>query len=67
MLALGKIDSFDVVSSMIGSTIEHNPIKEHSAIYNELLPIYIRISRQLTEEYDAIAKFQRNMNKIDHK
>lgn len=67
LLALGKIDSFDVVSSMIGSTIEHNPIKEHSAIYNELLPIYIRISRQLTEEYDAIAKFQRNMNKIDHK
>ncbi|SDF48628.1 gluconate kinase, FGGY family [Fontibacillus panacisegetis] len=67
LLALGKIDSFDVVSSMVGSTIEHNPIKEHSAIYNELLPIYIRISRQLTEEYDAIAKFQRNMNKIDHK
>ncbi|MNW32921.1 Xylulose kinase [compost metagenome] len=67
LLALGKIDSFDVVSSMIGSTIEHNPIKENSAIYNELLPIYIRISRQLTEEYDAIAKFQRNMNKIDHK
>ncbi|MBA9085913.1 gluconokinase [Fontibacillus solani] len=67
LLALGKIDSFDVVSSMVGSTIEHNPIKENSAIYNELLPIYIRISRQLTEEYDAIAKFQRNMNKIDHK
>lgn len=67
LYALGKIDSFDVVSSMVGGTIEHTPIKENSAIYNELLPIYIRISRQLTEEYDHIAEFQRKMSQIDHK
>ncbi|MNP25340.1 Xylulose kinase [compost metagenome] len=67
LYALGKIDSFDVVSSMVGGTIEHTPITENSAIYNELLPTYIRISRQLTEEYDAIAKFQRKMNQLDHK
>ncbi|MNN82753.1 hypothetical protein D3C81_1997190 [compost metagenome] len=52
---------------MVGGTIEHTPITENSAIYNELLPTYIRISRQLTEEYDAIAKFQRKMNQLDHK
>lgn len=61
LYALGKIDSFNVVSQMVGGTYEHTPIKENCAIYNELLPIYIRISRKLTDEYDAIAKFQRHI------
>lgn len=62
LYALGKIDSFDVISDMIGDTYEHTPIQGNSTIYNELLPIFIRISRKLTEEYDAIARFQRKMN-----
>ncbi|MNO15040.1 Xylulose kinase [compost metagenome] len=64
LYALGKIDSFSAVSNMVGDTIEHNPIEENSAIYSELLPIYIRISRKLLEEYDAIASFQRKMGRI---
>lgn len=61
LYALGKIDSFDVVSDMVGGTFEHSPIKEHATVYKELLPIYIRISRKLEEDYEAIAKFQRGL------
>lgn len=63
LYALGKIDSFDAVSNMVGGTFEHTPIKENAAIYKELLPIYIRISRKLEEDYEAIAKFQRGLPK----
>jgi len=61
LYALGKIESFDVVSDMVGGTFEHSPIKEHATVYKELLPIYIRISRKLEEDYEAIAKFQRGL------
>lgn len=63
LYALGKIDSFDVVKEMIGETYEHIPNKDNAAIYKELLPIYIRISRKLEEEYEAIARFQKNSSK----
>ncbi|MBU5673724.1 gluconokinase [Paenibacillus brevis] len=59
LYALGDIDSLDVVASMVGSTFKHLPAKEHAAIYKDLLPIFIRISRKLEEEYEAIAEFQR--------
>lgn len=59
MEALGEIDSLNVVSDLVGDTHSHQPNKENVQIYSELLPIYIRISRKLTEEYTEIAKFQR--------
>lgn len=62
LYALGKIDSFSQVADMIGQTHEHKPLREHAAIYKELLPIYIRISRKLEEDYQAIAEFQRNFH-----
>lgn len=58
LYALGDIDSFDIVKEMVGGTYEHTPTPEHAAIYKLLLPIYIRISRKLEEEYEAIAEFQ---------
>lgn len=63
LYALGDIDSLDAVTSLVGSTHEHLPVKEHAAIYKELLPIFIRISRKLEEEYEAIADFQRRDSK----
>ncbi|WP_199925467.1 gluconokinase [Paenibacillus bouchesdurhonensis] len=63
LYAIGKIDSFEVVKKMIGETYEHAPNKESATIYKELLPIYIRISRKLEEDYEAIAHFQKNLNR----
>jgi gluconokinase len=59
MYAIGKINSLGVVSEMVGSTYQHVPIQEIAKIYQELLPIYIRLSRLLEEEYESISNFQR--------
>ncbi|WP_183602182.1 gluconokinase [Paenibacillus phyllosphaerae] len=61
LYGLGKIDSLSVVSNMVGATHSHKPNPEHAAVYHELLPIYIQISRKLEEEYTAIAKFQQKL------
>ncbi|ASN06136.1 gluconokinase [Virgibacillus necropolis] len=59
MYAMGEIDDFSIVSKMVGNTNTHHPVEETTAVYRELLPIYIRLSRILNEEYENIAAFQR--------
>ena len=59
MYATGEIEDFSIVSEMIGETHTHSPDPEASAIYRELLPIYIRLSRLLKDEYESISDFQR--------
>ncbi|MET3850957.1 gluconokinase [Paenibacillus sp. OAE614] len=61
LYAMGKADSLSVVSGMVGSTHQHTPVKENAQIYHQLLPIFIKISRNLEEEYKAIADFQRSL------
>lgn len=58
MYALGEIDDFSIISEWVGSTHVHNPIEENVNIYIELIPIFIRISRLLEQEYQDITKFQ---------
>ncbi|MFD0696474.1 gluconokinase [Paenibacillus sp. GCM10027628] len=59
--AIGKADTLEIVANMVGSTHQHQPIREHAEIYHQLLPIYIQISRKLEAEYEAIAKFQQKL------
>lgn len=59
MYALGEIKDFSIVSDMIGETRTHHPDAAASKTYRELLPIYIRLSHLLKEEYESIAEFQR--------
>ncbi|SFD89356.1 gluconate kinase, FGGY family [Lentibacillus persicus] len=59
MYAIGEVDDFSVVSEMVGNTNTHVPDEATTNVYRELLPIYIRLSRMLTEEYESIASFQR--------
>ncbi|MCZ8537898.1 gluconokinase [Paenisporosarcina quisquiliarum] len=66
LYATGKIDSFDVVSDMIGSTFKHTPIESDVQEYRELLPIFINISRVLEKEYASIAKYQRSLIKTNN-
>ncbi|UHA74275.1 gluconokinase [Paenibacillus sp. 481] len=61
LYAIGKTDRLEIVADMVGASHHHKPIAEHSRIYDELLPIYISVSRQLKDEYKAIAKFQRKL------
>lgn len=58
LYSVGMIDSLHVVSDMVGATFHHEPIKENVQVYHELLPIYVRLSRLLKDEYEHIAAFQ---------
>lgn len=61
LYSLGEINSFEVVSEMIGSTYKHTPKGDAVKEYRELLPIFIELSRVLTEDYSRIAKYQRGL------
>jgi gluconokinase len=61
LYATGKIESFEVVSEMIGSTYKHTPKEEAAKEYRQLLPIFINLSRVLTEDYSRIANYQRSL------
>ena len=58
MYALGEIEDFSIMSELIGSTHVHQPIKSNVEIYEDLTPIYIRVSRLLEDEYVNITNFQ---------
>ena len=64
LYATGRTESLDIVASMVGGTHEHQPIEQNAVVYKSLLPIYIRISRKLEEDYEAISEFQRKFMKI---
>ncbi len=63
LYATGKIDSFEVVSEMIGSTHMHSPNEEAAKEYRQLVPIFINLSRALEDDYARIANYQRSLIK----
>ncbi|MDR5585417.1 gluconokinase [Paenibacillus larvae] len=65
LYATGRTDSLSVVSGMVGVTHEHKPVKKNAEIYHELLPIFISFFRKLDKEYEAIAKFQQKMFRMN--
>lgn len=58
LYATGRVDNLNVVSKMIGSVHSHEPIKENIEIYQQLFPIFLRLSRKLEDEWSSIAAFQ---------
>lgn len=65
LYAIDKIDSFEVVGDMIGDTYKHTPLEEAAKEYRQLLPIFIRLSRVLADDYASIAQYQRSLIKPD--
>lgn len=61
LYATGKTHSFEVASEMIGSTFKHTPCNKAVKEYRQLLPIFINLSRSLTNEYTQIASYQRGL------
>ncbi|TPR14530.1 gluconokinase [Apilactobacillus timberlakei] len=59
MYSLGIIDDLAKVKDFVGVTNAHKPNPDNYEAYRELVPIYIRLSRQLQSEYKNIAEFQR--------
>ncbi len=63
LYAIGKIDSFEIVSEMVGNTFTHTPSEEATKEYKKLLPIFISLSRLLEDDYTRIANYQRGLIK----
>lgn len=61
LYATEKISSFEVASDMIGSTYKHKPNENAVREYQQLLPIFINLSRVLEEDYSRIANYQRSL------
>ena len=59
LYSLGEVDTLHVVSEMVGANFHHEPNMESVEKYRDLTPIYIRLSRQLEEEYESIAAYQK--------
>lgn len=63
MKVLGFISDFSSVKDQVTIKVKHEPIETHAAVYRELIPIFIRLSRELIPEFKALSEFQRNMEK----
>lgn len=59
MKSLGLIDNLSDVKKFVGETNTYQPNPENFDVYRKLVPIYIRLSRQLQTEYTNIANFQK--------
>jgi gluconokinase len=59
MYALGEIEDFSIMSELVGSTHEHEPLEENIEIYQDLVNMYIRVSRSLENDYEVMADFQK--------
>ena len=56
-----EIDDFSIIEEMVGTTNAHQPNQNTVAIYQELVKIFINISRSITESYSEIANFNVNI------
>lgn len=58
MKSLELITDFSAVQQFIGKTQIYTPDPDNSAVYQELIPIYMHLTKQLSSEYESIANFQ---------
>ncbi|SUM84220.1 gluconokinase [Staphylococcus saprophyticus] len=59
MKALGEIDDFSIIEDMVGTTNKHHPNEDNVRTYQQLISIFINLSRSLEARYTEIAAFQR--------
>jgi len=57
--ALGDIEDYSMIENMVGTTHAHQPNQDTVNIYQQLVTIFINLSRTLEDRYDEIADFQR--------
>ncbi len=59
MKALGEIEDFSIIEEMVGTTNEHKPNEDNVKVYQQLISIFINLSRSLEDRYTEISAFQR--------
>ena len=58
-MSLGLENKLEDISKYIGSEKRYTPDETVYEKYRKLIPIYIRLSRELSSEYKSIADYQR--------
>lgn len=56
--AIGDVENLSDIKNYVASGTINKPNMKHVEVYQELLPIYNRVSRLMAGEYDAITQFQ---------
>ena len=59
-MSLGLESDLTNIVNYIGKEKKYEPNEENFAAYRALIPIFIRLSRELATEYQSIADFQRH-------
>lgn len=59
MLATGKISHFHEMTQKMICQHVHHPISEHVTIYQEIFPIYQRLTHYYKHEYETLVQIQR--------
>ncbi|MDS3897701.1 gluconokinase [Staphylococcus hominis] len=57
--ALGDIEDYSIIENMVGTTYAHQPNQDTVKMYQQLVTIFINLSRTLEDRYEEIADFQR--------
>lgn len=64
-MALGMEDNLEDIKKYMGKETVYKPNEEVFKRYRTLMPIYLRLSRDLSKEYEGIADYQREFTDID--
>ena len=55
LYALGRVDSLNAVSAMVGATHRHIPVAKNVEVYQKLLPIFLELPKRLEGLYRQLA------------
>jgi gluconokinase len=66
-MSLGLESDLTGIHKYIGKERHYQPNEANFAAYRKLIPIFIRLSRELSKEYESIADFQRQFPQLYEK
>lgn len=58
LYALGEVDDLSDITKVVQTTQINYPNQEAVSVYEEWMPLFIRLARTFEEEYDALVEFQ---------
>ena len=59
----GIIDDLKAVKSMIGSEHQHKPNAQESVVYKEIFPLYHKLSRQFSQNFEELGLLQERIKR----
>jgi len=64
LYASGEMEKLEDVSKLIGSVHTHSPNESAALTYQQRIPMFIRLSRLFSQEYEELANLQRELREL---